>query len=74
MTHSISLRAKLQKKLSPSVKGGSEKFSDFGINFGIITGFINENIPVVNENGVLSGNGDSVILQRRFGNFATAIW
>ena len=69
MTHSISLRAKLQKKLSPSVKGGSEKFSDFGI----ITGFVIDNRPAVNENGVLSGNGDFLILQRRFLDFATAI-
>ena len=57
MTLSISLRAKLQKKLSPSVKGGSEKFFDFGI----ITGFLVDNRPAVNENGVLSGNGDLVI-------------
>ena len=69
MTHSTSRPVKLQKKLSPSVKDGSEKFSDIGV----IKGFIIDNEPIVNENGVLSGNANSLILQCQFLDFAMPI-
>ena len=69
MTHSTSRRVKLQKKLSSSVKGGSDKFSDIGV----IMRLIIDNKPVVNENGVLSGNANSLILQCQFIDFAMPI-
>ena len=69
MTHSTSRPVKLQKKLGPSVKGGSEKFSDIGV----ITPFLIDNRLAINENGVLSGNANSLILQCQFLDFAMPI-
>ena len=57
MTPSISPRAKLQKKLRPSVKGSSEKFLDIVVTMQ----FLIDNRSAINENGVLSGTANSVI-------------
>ena len=69
MTHCTLLRVKQQKKLKADAKGSVQAECDFGV----VMDFVNENNPVPNENGVLSGNGDFLILQRRFLDFATAI-
>ena len=69
MTHSTLLHAKLQKNLNPDAKGFGQTFLDFSV----VTGFIIDNKLVVNENGVLSGTGNYLILHWQLLDFALAI-
>ena len=54
--------AKVQKNLKADVKGREQAVSDFGV----VTRFVIENNRVLNENGVLSGNANYLILQCQF--------